>query len=328
MIETIADDKKTIYAVYVKNKGYYVTFNPSNDRYERSDIFNYLINDRTIEKSFHQNWGFVQEKPEKLSYYKKLPNINYRFELIDKEIKGEKVPLVFEVNKVAYWDEYEYVWKEEFKHLQSLYELKYDKQPDIEIILSFNYKELFNLDSLEEPKKISYLIKLNRYGKEEKIVNTEIQHQDLDKIIFPSLLIHQTPCKLTPKQSYNIIREHIKRNIDLKVAEITSDYDFCFEVSKIIPLLQPIEYKVDLNAFSKKKPKIVTRVKTDKKSTCFEMTSENYKGYTQIEGFEGKNEDDLKQNIDFFLKNLMVVINTPLKTCDKCNGKGVLFNEV
>ena len=51
-------------------------------------------------------------------------------------------------------------------------------------------------------------------------------------------------CRLTSQESFDIIRWYIKRNIDPKAAEMTSDYDFCLTVKKLIPLESPKEFKL------------------------------------------------------------------------------------
>ncbi len=51
---------------------------------------------------------------------------------------------------------------------------------------------------------------------------------------------------------------------------------------------------------------------------------EGYKGYTPIKSFEGKNEIDLKTQINSYLKELMDVINEPLRECPTCQGTGIV----
>jgi hypothetical protein len=149
--------------------------------------------------------------------------------------------------------------------------------------------------------------------------------------VYPALTIHERPCKLTSKQTYDIVREHVKLNINPKVAKITSDYDFCFTVKKIIPIARPYSYEYDARSpwSRRRKPEMKTRWVGDKEIDCFEMTSteDHYKGYTPIKPFEGKSEDDLKDNIDAYLETLMAYINEPMKECPTCNGVGVLYNK-
>ena len=125
---------------------------------------------------------------------------------------------------------------------------------------------------------------------------------------------------------YDITRQYIKENIDNSVAKITSDYDFCFAVKKIVKLLQPetITYQNIFGRTKKEREKIRYTTKEYKEITIFEMThkQENYKGYTAIEPMYANNEDELKQKIDTWLKELITAINEPLVQCTHCNGTG------
>lgn len=39
-------------------------------------------------------------------------------------------------------------------------------------------------------------------------------------------------------------------------------------------------------------------------------------------------QEDLKNNIDNYLKHLISIINEPLKECIHCNGNGVVLNSL
>jgi hypothetical protein len=78
----------------------------------------------------------------------------------------------------------------------------------------------------------------------------------LDRITTHPVLLQTKPCYLTNEESYKIIRNHVKVNINPKYAKITSDYDFCFTVEKVIELHKTYEYTVNVNAnYSRRKPK-------------------------------------------------------------------------
>ena len=53
-----------------------------------------------------------------------------------------------------------------------------------------------------------------------------------------------------------------------------------------------------------------------------------YQGYTPIQGFEARNEQELKETLDSYLEGLTKQINEPVTECPTCNGCGVLFDEV
>ena len=63
-------------------------------------------------------------------------------------------------------------------------------------------------------------------------------------MIIPDILIHNYPCEISSVDLYSVVRQYIKDNIDTKVAKITTDYNFCFEVKKLIPLHTPKDYIV------------------------------------------------------------------------------------
>jgi len=73
----------------------------------------------------------------------------------------------------------------------------------------------------------------------------------------------------------------------------------------------------------KRKPKYETKVVRFNEVKVFEMTHEGYKGYTNIEPFQGIGETGLKEYIDTYLNHLISVINEPLKYCPCCEGSGV-----
>lgn len=50
--------------------------------------------------------------------------------------------------------------------------------------------------------------------------------------------------------------------------------------------------------------------------------SDNYKGYTPIDGFEAESLQELHNNIKEYLEELIGMINEPLSECEHCNGYG------
>ena len=57
------------------------------------------------------------------------------------------------------------------------------------------------------------------------------------------------------------------------------------------------------------------------------MAPKLYQGYPIIQGFRGKNHEDLKNNIDDYCRNLIEIINQPLVDCSYCKGYGVIIDE-
>jgi hypothetical protein len=206
---------------------------------------------------------------------------------------------------------------------RSLYVEISDPQPDKEVDDTFEFVELFDVGEIKSPPEIKYPINERLVSYSDKkvtdyVTNGSLEHQVLDKIIFPAIMIHETPCRLSSKDTYNLVREHIKRNINPKIARVTSDYDFCFEVAKVIGMADAREEKfTPIYHSGRRKPRVETRLVSTRQVRVFEMTSDKdkYGDYTVIDGFEGKTEADLKQQIDIYLEELMKYINEPLKDC-------------
>ena len=307
------------------NKGYYISIHPLE--YNNPLLYR-LFDGIKGQLTFHRDWLLIPNKPSKVSRIEKQGNINHRFILKDDTLKG-KIPLEIIKDNAGHYeinceDNRVFVWKPELDMYKSLYEEVSDEQPDKEIIEDFSFDIILKINDINIPPKFLYT------ASPINITSNDIKHQILDQILFPSLIIHETPCRLSSEDTYKIVRKHIQENINPKVAKITSDYDFCFEVSKIVPLAKPYnrEYK-PLKRNRYHNPKVETILVSNKFIKIFEMTHDRtkYQGYTPIDGFEADNESELKQNIDDYLKNLMDYINEPLKECHACNGTGVLLNK-
>ncbi len=325
-------EKLKVYAIETNN-GVYISRDPDNPRYGQSNYSTHLFDGVEPQGTFASGWSKINNPPKRVSHIEHRPNINHRFILIDDSLDCDRIPK--ELTREQAGEQINcstFQWKPEYDIYKSLYLAVSDEQPPIEADDEFEYIVLANIDDVKEPKKISYPFKeTGVYGQSGNVSNENVKHSIIDQIVYPALTIHERPCRLTSKQTYDIVREHIKLNINPKVAKITSDYDFCVTVEKIIPIAKPYSYQYDANKSifgRKRKPEMKERWVGDKKIVCFEMTSveDDYKGYTPIKPFEGKSEDDLKEQIDLYLEALMAYINEPMKECPHCDGAGVLFN--
>lgn len=317
-------------------KGYYLSTNPTND-YGNSGLLGYLFNSKAPELTFDKRWVFVKATSTPLLVEEEVsqPAINHRYELIDKSMVTDKVKEVFPRDVVSECNEdgYDWQWKEEYAHLRSLYELKSDERPKIKKIVDYDLDVVMEIDEIEKHEGFSYQVQKTKWEHEGTTALTEkaIRHQLIDLIIFPSIILPNKPSKLTSFQTYKVVRQYIKDNINPKYAEITSDYEFCFTVKKRLEFSEPESFTVDVNNSifqkRKRKPKYVQKYRKARLSDAiFEMTHADtkYKGYTIIQGFEGKDQTDLRQKIDFYLKNLIDFINKPLVDCPACKGMGVI----
>jgi hypothetical protein len=326
-----------IYAIET-NQGYYISTNPEYN-YSNWDILeNRLFNGKLPESTFHDCWKLIKDKPIKITRIEKQPNTNYRFILKDDSLKSDKLPIEISKEKVGSYqkncnDDLVFTWNDEYAMYKSLYEEVSDTQLDIEKEDEFEFIILFKIDEIKPPLELKYPVneRYISYSNEkviDYITNETVDHQLLDKIIFPTILLHQAPCKLSSKETFNLVKFHIQQHINPKVARITSDYSFCFEVSKIITLNETYTQNYVPYSRGKRKPKTETRLISSRLIKIFEMTNDEdkYKGYTSIEGFEANSESELKDQIDNYLNDLMSYINEPLIDCPHCQGKGVLLN--
>jgi len=314
------------------NDGYFLSDKPNGDKYTKSCLPECKINGFFPEPTFHPLWVFTKQQPETISVLRKHPNINLRYELIDKSMASEKIPLEFLREEVSQYIDYEWIWNDEYAHLKSLYKLASDPVEPTEEQLDFTLTILAEADTLKKPVSLGNIQKTKWSHDGLRVLSTsEASTQLIDKIIFPEILHPSLPCELSSNQLYKLVRQHVKDNINPKVAKITSDYDFCFTVKKIIPLAETKSFTVDVNnhLFSKRKkrPKYETKYVTTKEVEIFEMTSDTdkYIHYPVINGLRGNDHEDLKHKLDKYLNDLMDFINHPVTECQHCKGLGVIF---
>jgi hypothetical protein len=330
------DTKKDILQIIAieTDKGFYVSRFPDGGYSYNRRLDNKLFNRLKATDTFHPDWSFIPTIPFKVSHIERQPNINYRFILKDDTLKSKKLPLEIKSEDAGAKDcEGNFIWKEELAMYRSLYQEISDPQPDKEVEEEFDFKVLFKVPEIKPPTGIKYPdnpLWIDHEFKPAFITNSRIEHQVLDKIIFPTILLHETPCRLSSEDTYNLIRNYIKLNINPKYAKVTSDYNFCFEVAKIVGITKPFEqtYTKHPGYNRRRKPIVETRLVSSREVKVFEMTSEKdkYNGYTPIKGFVANNETELKEQIDAYLKELIDYINEPLIDCPHCQGKGVMLN--
>lgn len=222
-------------------------------------------------------------------------------------------------------------------HLFSnLYERKYtDREADTYTPVEFELECLNELEIAmpESPVEFSYKIQSKTYDRREKCLTQKdlyssygnaLTPDQVFSVFNPEIFWHTKPCKTNADTTFKIIREHIRSNINGKYARITSDYDFCLTVKKVIPVKPWVQKTEQLTQKGKsyKQPRFITRTISKKEVEVFECAPKAYQKYTVVQGFKGDNLADLKANIDKYLEDLMEVINAPLVECECCNGYG------
>lgn len=309
------NDKKLKLVIINTNHGCYIS--KFNKKYNNYYSFSLLYDGKKPSKTFHDEWIKVDKIPEVITEIVKRKPINYRY-ILKKEYNDlhindpEKYPKKLGLREnVAHKGDDECCWTlvGKYSGLEPFYEVICDKQSDETVPIEFEIVETFEFTGDEELEELNSF----KYPTYNGVIN-----QTFDKIIFPSVLLPLRPCKLTIKQSYDIVRKFIKDNIDSKYAEITSDYDFCFTVKKKIKM-NKIEESVSVFISGHKKTEYIN----DRNVEVFEMCHKQYQSYTPIKPFEGKTLKDLEKNIDKFCGDLIEKINKPLIDCRHCEGTGV-----
>ncbi len=289
--------------------------------YHKSVIERLLFNGKPPSATYYPNWYYIEEYPTLIQIEKEGNQINKRYELKDKSIATDKMPEIIPYEKK---DDYNY------DVIDNLYSFKYDRELNYLEEYPCDIHVVCEVDIFTFPPQIEYegIRKYDFSDVTYTIKNADVQHQMLDKMIFPAVLLHESPCKFTSKQMYDITRQYILKHIDNSVAKITSNYDFCFTVRKLIPLIEPetISYQNIFARTKRERNKIHTSIKKYEEKDIFEMTysPENYKGYSPIPEMCANSESELKEKVDKWLEGLIEIINKPLCQCPECRGTGYI----
>lgn len=280
--------------------------------------------------SCKKDWYKLDKVPTKISKQGYATKVNHRYEL--KDTVTFDLPKVYTRDEFAYYDDDGYwVPRSEFEDVFSLYREVYDVEPGQLEELKFHLDIIANYNcDLIEPNDTNYF-NIPYGGSTSNPANAfcikdkSVEYLLVNELTTPDLYIDNTPCCLSAKQSYEIIRFHIKQNIDNTWASLT-DYDFCLSVKRNVKLQEVQTYTAFETLFgrSKKKPKTITKYRDKREITVFECCPSPRDGYTVVTPFKGNNLQDLKDNIDNYLNTLMNDINKPLIDCPHCQGLGVI----
>lgn len=293
--------------------------------YHRTLLKDLYFDGEQPKPSFKANWLTISHFPQGIERKVAGEIINRRQEILDAEMISAKLPAV-----IYYPLPQEMCDEEGDFRYSTLYEYKYDREPDHFEDVQIEWDLVLDVDNFQMPPKIEFegIHKWNYETVPYVINNNSVRHQQLDEMIFPEVLLHNRPCSFTSKTVYDITRQYVLNNIDHSVAEITSNYDFCFEVQKKIPLHVPekITYQNIYARTKRERDKLHTTIKEYRKHTVFEMTNlvDKYRNYTPIPDMFAENETALEKKMNEWLTGLMAEINRPLCECPHCCGKGIV----
>jgi hypothetical protein len=309
------------------NDGYLISDNIKNEGYFSPRLSNLLFDSEKPSTTFKSDWFKVKAKPNKIERVIRGGDTNKRYELKDKSLSST-FKEVYTLSEVENEEEYA---TPSFSDIKGLYEYKFDKSDDSLEEVLFDWEEILEIEEYKEPTGFSYKA-LGTWNKEiSPVTDANLKYDILSQVLTPRILLHNNPCSLSRKETYDIIRKFIKDNINSQVAEITSDYDFCFTVKKKIRLDKPHVYEVDVNNLlfgKKRKPKYETRTRRHELVEVFNMCPSAYQSYKLIEPFKADSQDDMREYIENYLNHLIGVINEPLVYCECCSGTGVKIDKL
>lgn len=268
------------------------------------NLSNLLFDNKKAEPTLKDGWYKLEKIPVKIA--KKLPakKENERWVLKEGYVASELMPSVISKEQCQ---------SDEYEAIINCYKYLYDEVDD-------GYEEIeFEISTIYEKKAFEFVP--NTY---------KASVSELTQIEYPEELYQEFPCKLNREQVMSIIRDHVKKNIDLRYAEITSDYKFSFEVKKKIKLFEPYTKLVDSNrswSNSRRKPKWVENIISSKSESILHLTdgssSNNYNA-TVVAEIIGANYEDLKLKVTKYLDSIMEMINVPYCECPHCQGWGLI----
>lgn len=300
-----------------------------SDCFAKQDSYDYNYHHSKIEKllfdgelpveTFAKNWYRISKHPICVEREHVGETKNDRYEIKDKKFVSDEFPAVV---KGEDWD----TLSSEARSL--LYDKVSDPVPPYRTHVRVEIEEILEVDNFVEPIDFNFKA-VHKFNYEDRVYNVtsaNVKHSMIDQIILPSVLLQNTPCSLSSKEVYDITRQYIRENINLQYAKITSDYDFCFEVKKMISLLEPetLSYQNIFARTKKERSKTHFVTKELKEVKIFEMTSDRdkYQRYTVVPGITADNELQLKEKIDEWLSTIITKINEPWHLCEHCKGTG------
>lgn len=301
----------------------------------RSD---YIVNGKELQPTHHKAWFLVPDETEiktiEVAFSPKETPDKYVLRDSSLHVEG-KIPMLIDYNDVdGYYDQDEdWVWR---KHttIQYLYSLTYATVAGGLQAVEFEVADSGSVEgSISKPLETKFKI-AGKYQSDEieKALKDVVTYSELERVLTPEFLLHEKPCTLSSKQFFNMIRSYVKENIDKTQARVTSDYDFCFTVRKLVEI-KPYEIKreqLKANGKSYRSPKFSYAQVKNEEITVFEMTSkeDKYREYPVLDEMKGDSLQDLFDNVKVYLETLVEKINTPIKQCECCKGKGYMLNEL
>lgn len=323
-------------AVFTTSDGIFIASQDVN--YSGRNVINskYIVNGKNLIPTHHKAWFLVKGESEIKTIEEPFPPKREPDEYVLRDsslfVDG-KIPLSIPYKDVeGYYDcDDDWLWRK-YTAIQGLYTLKYKEYEGGFRPVNFEVVNSGDVDgSVSKPLDSKFKISGKYQSDEvERALKDIVTYSELEQILTPEFLLHEKPCTLPSKQFFNLVRSYVKDNIDKQQARVTSDYDFCFTVRKLIAI-KPYEIKreqLKANGKSYRTPKFNYSQVKNEEVTVFEMTSKSdkYNNYPVLDDMTGESLQDLYDNVKVYLEVLMEKINKPIKQCECCKGKGYMIN--
>lgn len=243
----------------------------------------YLMNGKEIKTTFKNNWYVSEDEPKLLQKREKI-KVNERWELKNKDLYNETIPLVVDehtkekYNSLIQSDLYTYSYDE--KEILKDIPLNVISFIEINDNIPFDYEEIVETnDGWCYRNKTTYLIE-------------RVEYSIQDNCLIPEMVKELTkPCILPKEILYEILTDYIHRNIDRNVAKITDEYSFCIRIEDIRNGRRILEWENNY----------------DKRYTLKSLYANNFKELTQ-------KLDKMKQDVINYINKRHI--------CECCNGTG------
>ncbi len=281
--------------IKTKEQGMFISDNVQAEGYFNSKIPKLFFDGSSLVGTFKKDWYKINNIPEKVERQGNDTYSNERYEL------KAGFPISDLTPKTISYDDFD-----SESEVRGLYTFERDiVKGDLEEV-DFEWELLSEEDNfyLEKPK----------YPSTPLLIIALTTH--------PSLQLER-PCSISGKDLYKVIRNHIKVNINPKYARISSDYDFCLSVEKVIAH-EPESYQVNVG---KRRPKYEVMYRRNRTIKIFETSPQGYSSYPKQDGISAKNQRELEEKIDAYLEKIINYINKPLIECSHCGGQGVILDK-
>jgi hypothetical protein len=275
----------------------------------------WLFDGEKAASTYMSSWWRLNKVPEHIvRMYTK--HTNERWEL-KYDVTG--AAKIIADSEARYWDGDKWLWYN--PDLAPLYNYACDLV-EVQEEIEFSLKDLGTITDFIDSGSIAF--------PEKEIPLTALEHHLVDKIFVPEpILLNERPCEIPDYKLYPILRAYLRKHLDYGVVEL-KDWDDSLTVDKIIILDKPEPHQSTYtpNGNKRKKPKVEYR--TTRKVRVYaiyvgQRGAINAKyGHEPLQPIAASSPKELEAKIHIFLTNLVTDLNTPLKDCPYCSGKGVI----